>query len=251
MIRYRAWCAAFAVLCSCRHPAATNGLRPGPDAHDVSPSEGVVDGPTDIADAAKPDEIGDLTGNADGTDTSELDAVDADATLVGNDVDAVDDTGTVDTTDSVAEMEDVSSADSGNSDAASFPVGAGKAPTVPIGSWPPPCDDPHTYADSNKGDAPNCWAPPNSWCSKPASQVLEPACSSSGEFCCIFPVNCKPCDWVSCFGCPESGSCPEQCKAQPDPWNQNAVWATADCIQFAKILTSKDCALCGTDVYCK
>ena len=136
-------------------------------------------------------------------------------------------------------------------DANPYAGAAGKAPDIAVGDWPPPCDQPHTFGDSKKGDATKCWQPPDSWCAVPASLTLDPACSPDGKYCCVFSVFCKPCDWVSCFGCPESPSCPPQCLGQPEAISEDSPWFTPECVQFNKILTSTDCALCGSDVYCK
>jgi hypothetical protein len=148
------------------------------------------------------------------------------------------------------------------------------APVIDVKPWPPACADPHYIGDSYSKDQ-YCWALPDVWCGSAAGGALDgqyPACSADGTQCCSLSTECRPCGWVDCFGCsfsdpkigPEDPNCPLQCRNQPSKWEaaNQGLWKSDACKALDKVLyqvfvgvekASKlaNCAICGTDVYCK
>jgi len=126
----------------------------------------------------------------------------------------------------------------------------GKAPIPDILPWPPQCDSPKSKSQNVNGEA-SCWDPPNGSCAGSESASVTPACSSEGEYCCVFSTSCIPCGWIDCFGCPNNFDCPSVCMAQKWPYidEKNAsVWYSDECLLFQKIVNQ--CSTCGADIYC-
>lgn len=131
----------------------------------------------------------------------------------------------------------------------------GKAPTVEVKPWPPPCDKPGIVGDGGKGyDGKDCFGPPN-YCMYAGGASEDYACSLDGEYCCAFSSTCKPCGWVSCYDCQVQGPpCPDGCKLTPPFWQMpSKIWLTQQCKSLAKLVNDVNCAVCsgGTDLYCK
>lgn len=144
--------------------------------------------------------------------------------------------------------------DSADGDLASnggYNVATGNAPIPKILPWPPQCASPKSKSLNLGSNEPSCWDPPNGSCASSDLASVTPACSSEGEYCCVFSNTCIPCGWVDCFGCPNADDCPSVCMAQKWPYladENQSIWYSKDCLLLQNILNN--CATCGSDTYC-
>ena len=112
-------------------------------------------------------------------------------------------------------------------------------------TWPP-CSNPKFVDDGKKGGNNGCWKVPEKWCSAGANGAETAACKEDSSLCCDFPSTCVPCDWVSCFECQGTQTCPQACAHRSSPWD--GVWNGMDCDQLK--WTMKHCVICADQLVC-